>query len=90
MHVIGTAAGADGLALSGRGLADTTRLASSPASVWRDICATNADFIGAALDELIATLRDVREGLDASDSIDRVFESANTWRERLPARAPKP
>ena len=31
MHVVGEHAGADGLALAGRGLRDTTRLASSPA-----------------------------------------------------------
>ena len=39
---------ADGLRLAGRGLADTTRLASSPANVWRDICQSNADAIGEA------------------------------------------
>ena len=46
--------GAERPAVAGRGLVDTTRLASSPADVWRDICATNADAIGAALDQLIA------------------------------------
>ena len=44
------AVGDEGLALAGRGLVDTTRLASSPADIWRDIAATNADQIGAALD----------------------------------------
>ncbi len=43
MHVVGEHAGADGLALAGRGLRDTTRLASSPADIWRDIAATNQD-----------------------------------------------
>ena len=47
-------------ALAGRGLIDTTRLASSPASVWRDICATNADAIGDALDLLIERLTELR------------------------------
>ncbi len=47
MSVVGDAAGDEGLALSGRGLQDTTRLPSSPASVWRDVCRTNADEIGA-------------------------------------------
>ena len=35
MQVVGDAVGADGLALAGRGLADTTRLASSPPDIWR-------------------------------------------------------
>src|SRR5438309_2220370 len=41
MQVVGDAVGQEGLALAGRGLADTTRLASSPADIWRDIAATN-------------------------------------------------
>ena len=50
MDTVGSAAQGEGLRLAGRGLVDTTRLASSPADVWRDICATNADAIGDALD----------------------------------------
>jgi prephenate dehydrogenase len=93
MHVVGELAGDEGLALSGRGLADATRLASSPASTWRDICATNADHLGPALDRLIAVLTELRVELKAhqgaeprldSVALDRVFESANQWRERLP------
>ena len=53
MHVVGERAGAEGLALAGRGLRDTTRLASSPPDIWRDIAATNADNIARAIDELI-------------------------------------
>ena len=56
MEVVGGAVGSDGLRMAGRGLVDTTRLASSPADVWRDICLTNADAIGDALDCLIARL----------------------------------
>ena len=52
MQVIGDAVGGDGLAFAGRGLLDTTRLASSPADIWKDIAATNADEIRAALDAL--------------------------------------
>ncbi len=90
MHVVGTAAGADGLALTGRGLIDTTRLASSPVSVWRDICASNADELGLALDALITDLRQLREQLETGDAVDRVFESAAAWRAVLAERAAKP
>jgi prephenate dehydrogenase len=83
MSVIGDGAGDEGLALAGRGLVDTTRLASSPAAAWRDVCATNADEIGAALDALIDVLRTLRQGLESGEAIDRVFESAAKWRARL-------
>ena len=80
MHVVGSAAGKDGLALTGRGLDDTTRLASSPASIWRDICATNGDEIKSALKTLIAELEVLRDSVDLESEIDRVFESAAAWR----------
>jgi prephenate dehydrogenase len=83
MRVVGVAAGPEHLGLAGRGLADTTRLASSPASVWADICASNADEIGPALDALIAQLSELRAGLDDPDVIARVFDEAAAWRRHL-------
>ena len=87
MHIVGSEAGGDGLALTGRGLADTTRLASSPAAIWRDICSSNADELGKALDVLIAELQQLRANLDSGDAIDRVFDSAATWRAVLVDRS---
>ena len=94
MHVVGGTAGADGLALTGRGLADTTRLASSPATIWRDICASNADEIRNALDQLIGELERLRDGLgedgdDGEDLVEGLFESAATWRAVLADRVGK-
>ncbi len=83
MHVVGQAAREEGLSLSGRGLQDTTRLASSPADIWKEVCATNADEIGSALDALITVLRQLRADLRTGKSIDEVFDSANLWRETL-------
>jgi prephenate dehydrogenase len=83
MQVVGDAVGAEGLALAGRGLADTTRLASSPADIWQDIAATNADEIGPALDALIAVLTDLRRDLLNGDQLADVFAAANRWRETL-------
>jgi prephenate dehydrogenase len=74
---------ADGLRLAGRGLVDTTRLASSPASVWRDIAASNRDFIGEALDGLIATLTDLRRDLREGDALEQTFHDAGRWRAEL-------
>ena len=90
MHVVGDAIGEDGLALSGRGLADTTRLASSPADIWKDICATNADEVRVALDALIVELGQVRDNLTDGRTIDRVFDSASRWRTALAARRRAP
>src|SRR5436190_332975 len=69
MKVVGHAVGDLGLTLSGKGLADTTRLASSPPEIWRDIAATNADEIGPALDVLIAVLEDLRRDLPKGDRL---------------------
>ena len=83
MDTVGAAAKGDGLRLAGRGLSDTTRLASSPADVWRDICLTNADAIGDALDCLIQRLTQLRDGLDSGDALDSIFASAAKWRAEL-------
>jgi len=83
MHAVGEAVGAQGLALAGRGLVDTTRLASSPAEIWKDIASTNADEIGAALDTLIDILTDLRGDLQNGEQLQDVFTSAARWRESL-------
>jgi prephenate dehydrogenase len=85
MHVVGEHAGAEGLALSGRGLRDTTRLAASPSDIWRDVAATNRDHVGAALDDLIAVLQAMRQDLDSGAVIDEVFASAAQWKRALEA-----
>ena len=82
MHVVGEAVGENGLQLSGGGLADTTRVAASPARIWSDICATNADQILPALDRLIATLQEMRTHL-TDGGVDPLFESARRWRTRI-------
>ncbi len=82
MQVVGEAVGEDGLALAGRGLVDTTRLASSPAEIWKDIAATNADEIGEALDTLISLLQELRADLRDGDRLADVFEQAHRWRGR--------
>jgi prephenate dehydrogenase len=83
MHVVGEHAGAEGLALSGRGLRDTTRLATSPADIWRDVTATNRQHVDAALSDLIAVLEAMRRDLGVGATIDRVFESAAGWKRTL-------
>ncbi|MEQ1896332.1 MAG: prephenate dehydrogenase/arogenate dehydrogenase family protein [Vicinamibacterales bacterium] len=83
MAVVGEAVGAEGLALSGRGLVDTTRLASSPADIWRDIAWTNAADIRQALNALIARLSALRDGLEDGGVIEETFDEAARWRDAL-------
>jgi len=83
MQVVGDAVGERGLDLAGRGLADTTRLASSPADIWKDIAATNADEIGPALDALIEVLQDLRSDLPSGDRLSEVFTAARRWRDSI-------
>jgi prephenate dehydrogenase len=84
MHLVGERAGAEGLALAGRGLSDTTRLASSPPDIWRDIADTNADNLSRAIDELIELLQRLKPGTARSgDALERIFGSAARWKQVL-------
>jgi prephenate dehydrogenase len=86
MQVVGEAVGDEGLGYSGRGLAETTRLAASPASAWTDVYEANADHVGAAIDALIVVLSSMRDRLDSPEAIAALFAAANQWRARLPPR----
>jgi prephenate dehydrogenase len=83
MHVVGRLAGDAGLEIAGAGLIDTTRLATSPPDIWKDIAATNDDVLGEALDQLIRALTEMRNTLDSGEAIDAVFTSACRWRTAL-------
>jgi prephenate dehydrogenase len=82
MDVIGSAAG-NSLSMAGRGLVDTTRLASSPPDTWADICAVNADALEGALDALIARLTELRADLRAGEVLRTTFEAAARSRAEL-------
>ncbi len=83
MEVIGGAVQGEGLRVAGRGLVDTTRLASSPASVWKDVCVANADTIRTALDLLIDRLGDLRADLGRGEVMETIFTDAAQWRGEL-------
>jgi prephenate dehydrogenase len=83
MEVVGGAAAGEGLRLAGRGAVDTTRLASSPPGMWRDICAANADAIGEAIDALVARLQELRADLARGDTVEAIFDAAARWRAEM-------
>ena len=61
--------------MAGPAAADLTRLALSPYDIWRDIFATNAEPIDAALGVFIARLEEVRAQLRSSE-LEALFSHA--------------
>jgi prephenate dehydrogenase len=60
-----------------------TRIASSPFSMWRDICATNQDLIREKLDEYIARLKEIRD-LVGTEALSDHYFSAGAIRNSIP------
>jgi prephenate dehydrogenase len=84
MHVIGEAVGRDGLAFAGPGLHDSSRLASSAPTMWRDILADNHTNLAGAIDALIGVLQTLRSDI-SGDELAHVFESARRARSAIEA-----
>jgi prephenate dehydrogenase len=82
MHVVGSQAGAGGLALAGPGLRDSTRLAASAPDIWQDVQATNEANITAALDLLIGELARLRDD-PRGEALAAIFQSASAWKQTL-------
>jgi hypothetical protein len=55
------------LDLTGPGFADMTRLASSPWTMWKDICLTNRPEIAEVLDRVVGLLAAMRDDLGRDD-----------------------
>ncbi len=68
--------------VAGPAALDLTRLASSPYEIWRDIFATNAGPIDAALAAFIARLEELRAAF-RNPEMELAFESAATAAKRL-------
>jgi prephenate dehydrogenase len=88
MTVVAEAAGADGLAWSGAGLRDTTRLASSAPEMWTSLLASNADRVGPLLTEVAARLQALATRLKDAKEVERVFREAAAARARLDPPSP--
>jgi prephenate dehydrogenase len=75
----------DAARVAGPAAMDLTRLALSPYEIWRDIFATNAPNIDAALSLFIAKLEHLRSAL-RSPQIEHEFETASAAAQRLRIR----
>ena len=83
LETVGAAVGEAGLGLSGPGLADTTRLASSPGPLWAGILSANADHVAEALQRIEAALAAIRGGLDQVERVEATFAAAARWRRAI-------
>lgn len=83
MAVVGERVDDEGLAMSGPGLRDTTRLAGSAATWMTDGLAHNSREVADAIDALINELRLVRDQLDTPERARDLFARAQAWRNTL-------
>lgn len=74
--------------LAAGGFRDTTRIASSNAELWRDICMTNRKAILETLDLFHKELTEFRIALNREDaaSVGKFFEEASHDRGKIPAK----
>ena len=77
MVTVARAVGIDNLQWAGKGLRDTTRLASSQASVWESVLATNGLEIKPLLRALAAELVTLSDQLDDRDAVRKFFDEAS-------------
>jgi prephenate dehydrogenase len=78
----------DILHFGGNGLRDMTRIALSPAELWRDICSYNRDSILKTLESFSSSLSHTMELIERSDwkGLEDEFVKANKERGRLESR----
>ena len=79
------------LKLAGGGFKDTTRIASSNADMWADICMTNGEAIAAHLRDLQAILGTVIGAIEAGDreAVRRYFAASKERRDAILDRTEK-
>jgi prephenate dehydrogenase len=86
-EIVNTVADIDSsyLKFSGQGFIDTTRIASSPSELWRDICLLNKDNLLKSIDVFKKNLDRVSQYLRAydSESLEQDFKRARTLREGI-------
>lgn len=80
MRSVGEAVGERGVAVSGTGLFDTTRLASSDAGLWTAILAQNADEVVPALRRYRRAIADIERRLRSPEDLRELFDAAQRWR----------
>ncbi len=88
VNTIGDVEDEDLLHYSAGGFRDFTRIAMSPARMWRDICLLNRDEILAVLDLYQDKLRSIRTMIENGDGegLEKEFERSREVKERIDGR----
>ncbi len=73
------------LSLMGEGFRDTTRIAASPPSMWKEICLTNREEVLSAIKKFKEILSEIEEALskEEGDKLLHRFEKAKETRDKL-------
>jgi prephenate dehydrogenase len=76
---------ADELRFAGKGFMDTTRIASGPAGIWRDVLLANADNLDKGIDGLVSELLRIKVAIKEQDEkrIERLLQAARDKRDAL-------
>lgn len=89
MNSVGNKDGESGkyFQLAGGGFRDTTRIASSPFSIWEDICGTNRDNIREFLQEYIKQLQEIKNLIGTPELAEK-FRTSARYRHFLNSKYP--
>ena len=74
------------LDLSGSGLRDTTRIAASNPTLWREIITANHAALEPLLASVISELQDLRDSLTSIESVDEFIKGGNRGRSMIPGK----
>jgi len=74
------------LDLAGGGLRDTTRIAASSPTLWREIIAANSQALVPLLSRVIENLQDLASSLNSQSAIEEFIQSGNRGRSMIPGK----
>jgi prephenate dehydrogenase len=74
------------LDLAGSGLRDTTRIAASNPSLWREIISANSQSLRPLLSKVIADLQELEETLGDSSKVEEFIKAGNAGRAAIPGK----
>jgi prephenate dehydrogenase len=74
------------LDLAGSGLRDTTRIAGSNPTLWREIIAANQGALEPLLDRVIENLQELRQGLADEIKVEEFIKGGNRGRSMIPGK----